>query len=47
MFKVKGATVYPAEVEAALRSIPRVTQAFVTNVAADDGTQEVAGNLCD
>ena len=42
MFKVKGATVYPAEVEQALRSIPGVAQAFVTNVPAADGTQEVA-----
>jgi acyl-coenzyme A synthetase/AMP-(fatty) acid ligase len=42
MFKVKGATVYPAEVESALRSIPGVSQAFVTNVSADDGSQEVA-----
>ena len=42
MFKVKGATVYPTEVEAALRSIPGVSQAFVTDVTADDGAQEVA-----
>ncbi len=32
MFKVKGATVYPAEVEAALRSLPGVQQAHVTDV---------------
>ena len=37
MFKVKGATVYPAEVEAALRAIPGVAQAFVTDVAAQGG----------
>jgi acyl-CoA synthetase (AMP-forming)/AMP-acid ligase II len=42
MFKVKGATVYPAEVEGALRSIPGVAQAFVTDVSADDGSHEVA-----
>jgi acyl-CoA synthetase (AMP-forming)/AMP-acid ligase II len=36
MFKVKGATVYPSEVEAALRSISGVQQAHVTNVRADD-----------
>ena len=42
MFKVRGATVYPAEVEAALRSIAGVAQAFVANVIADDGTDEVA-----
>jgi len=40
LFKVSGATVYPAEVEAALRAIPGVTQAHVTNVA-DDGGQAV------
>ena len=34
MFKVKGATVYPTEVECGLRSIPGVAQAFVTDVAA-------------
>jgi acyl-CoA synthetase (AMP-forming)/AMP-acid ligase II len=45
MFKVKGATVYPAEVEGALRSIEGVSQAFVANVSADDGTQEVAALL--
>jgi acyl-CoA synthetase (AMP-forming)/AMP-acid ligase II len=32
MFKVKGATVYPSEVEAALRSIAGVSQAFATDV---------------
>jgi acyl-CoA synthetase (AMP-forming)/AMP-acid ligase II len=32
MFKVAGATVYPSEVEAALRSVPGVSQAFVTDV---------------
>ena len=41
MFKVKGATVYPAEVESALRSIPGVAQAFVTDVSAGDGSHEV------
>ena len=35
MFKVKGATVYPAEVEAGLRAIPGVAQAFVTDVAGE------------
>ena len=33
MFKVKGATVYPSEVEAALRAIDGVRQAHVTDVA--------------
>jgi len=32
MFKVSGATVYPSEVEAALRTIPGVAQAYVTDV---------------
>ncbi len=32
MFKVRGATVYPSEVEQALRSIDGVENAFVTNV---------------
>ncbi len=41
MFKVKGATVYPSEVEAALRSIDRVRQAFVTDVQGPDGTRQV------
>ena len=42
MFKVKGATVYPTEVEAGLRAIPGVAQAFVTDVADADSTPEVA-----
>jgi acyl-CoA synthetase (AMP-forming)/AMP-acid ligase II len=37
MFKVKGATVYPSEVEAALRSIDRVRQAHVVDVPGDGG----------
>jgi acyl-CoA synthetase (AMP-forming)/AMP-acid ligase II len=36
MFKVRGATVYPAEVEAAVRAAGGVRQVHVTNV--DDGT---------
>jgi acyl-CoA synthetase (AMP-forming)/AMP-acid ligase II len=42
MFKVRGATVYPTEVESGLRSIPGVAQAFVTDVAVDDEAKEVA-----
>jgi acyl-CoA synthetase (AMP-forming)/AMP-acid ligase II len=42
MFKVKGATVYPTEVESGLRAIPGVAQAFVTDVAGDGGAREVA-----
>lgn len=41
MFKVKGATVYPAEVETALRDIAGVRQAFVTNLPEPDGSQVV------
>jgi acyl-CoA synthetase (AMP-forming)/AMP-acid ligase II len=37
MFKVSGATVYPSEVEAALRTIPGITQAYVTNVSEPSG----------
>jgi acyl-CoA synthetase (AMP-forming)/AMP-acid ligase II len=36
MVKIKGATVYPTEVEAALRAVPAVRQAFVTDVTPDD-----------
>jgi acyl-CoA synthetase (AMP-forming)/AMP-acid ligase II len=42
MFKVKGATVYPTEVETGLRSIPGVAQAFVTDVPGEGGAPEVA-----
>jgi acyl-CoA synthetase (AMP-forming)/AMP-acid ligase II len=42
MVKVKGATVYPNEVEAALRSIPDVRAAHVTDVVDGDGRPEVA-----
>lgn len=41
MFKVKGATVYPSEVEAALRALPEVAEAHVTNVTAADGSEQV------
>jgi acyl-CoA synthetase (AMP-forming)/AMP-acid ligase II len=41
MFKVNGATVYPAEVEAALRGVPGVQQAHVANVSGADGTDAV------
>jgi acyl-CoA synthetase (AMP-forming)/AMP-acid ligase II len=37
MFKVSGATVYPTEVEAALRTIPGVAQAYVTNLSEPTG----------
>ena len=41
MVKVKGATVYPSEVEAALRSIDGVRQAHVTDVDGADERPEV------
>jgi acyl-CoA synthetase (AMP-forming)/AMP-acid ligase II len=41
MFKVKGATVYPSEVEAALRAVEGVRQAFVSNVRVEGGTDAV------
>ena len=41
MFKVKGATVYPSEVEAALQSLPAVRRAYVVDVE-HDGTRAVA-----
>jgi acyl-coenzyme A synthetase/AMP-(fatty) acid ligase len=37
MFKVKGATVYPSEVEAAVRAVDDVRQAHVTEVDGDVG----------
>jgi acyl-CoA synthetase (AMP-forming)/AMP-acid ligase II len=42
MFKVRGATVYPSEVERALHSLPTVTRAYVVDVAAATGGAEVA-----
>ncbi len=41
MFKVKGATVYPAEVESALRAVGLVQQAHVTNVTDETGAESV------
>jgi acyl-CoA synthetase (AMP-forming)/AMP-acid ligase II len=41
MFKVKGASVYPSEVEAALRSLDGVRQAHVTEVAGEVGAAVV------
>jgi acyl-CoA synthetase (AMP-forming)/AMP-acid ligase II len=42
MFKVKGATVYPAEVEVALRAQPGVRQAHVTDVDGEVGALVVS-----
>lgn len=47
MFKVKGATVFPAEVEAALRTIPGVQQAHVTDVAGAVGALVVTSGAPD
>jgi acyl-CoA synthetase (AMP-forming)/AMP-acid ligase II len=42
MVKVKGATVYPAEVEAALAAVDGVSQAHVTDVPDGSGRRQVA-----
>ncbi len=47
MFKVSGATVYPTEVEQALRDIVGVDNAYVTNVAGAQGNQVGAAVVCD
>ncbi|OBG37366.1 AMP-binding protein [Mycobacterium alsense] len=46
MFKVSGATVYPSEVERALRSIEGVRNAYVTNVAGAAGDRVGAAVVC-
>lgn len=47
MFKVSGATVYPSEVEQALRSIHGVQNAFVTDVAGQVGAVVIAAESAD
>jgi acyl-CoA synthetase (AMP-forming)/AMP-acid ligase II len=47
MFKVRGATVYPIEVEQALRAIHGVQSAFVTNLPGPDGDRVAAAVVCD
>jgi acyl-CoA synthetase (AMP-forming)/AMP-acid ligase II len=47
MFKVSGATVYPTEVEQALREIDGVDNAIVTNVPGMQGDQVGAVVVCD
>jgi acyl-CoA synthetase (AMP-forming)/AMP-acid ligase II len=42
MFKVKGASVYPSEVEVALRAVDGVRQAYVTEVDAEVGALVVS-----
>lgn len=46
MFKVSGATVYPSEVERALRTIEGVEGAFVTNVPGPAGDRVGAAVVC-
>ena len=47
MFKVSGATVYPSEVEQALRSIDGVQNAFVTEVSGAVGAVVIGGESAD
>lgn len=42
MFKVRGATVYPSEVESALHALPTVRRAYVVDVIGAGGGSEVA-----
>ncbi|MEE6137801.1 class I adenylate-forming enzyme family protein [Mycobacterium sp. 050128] len=46
MFKVSGATVYPSEVERALRTIDGIDHAFVTNVPGTAGQRVGAAVVC-
>lgn len=46
MFKISGATVYPAEVEHALCEIDCVDSAFVTNIIGEQGNQVGAVVVC-
>src|ERR1700724_2356662 len=47
MFKVSGATVYPSEVEQALRTIDRVHNAFVTDVSGAVGAVVIGDTTVD
>jgi len=47
MFKVSGATVYPSEVEQALRTIDGVENAFVTEVSGAVGAVVISGATVD
>ncbi|MDT5161362.1 MAG: hypothetical protein QOC90_1672 [Mycobacterium sp.] len=47
MFKVSGATVYPSEVEQALRTIDGVENAFVTEVSGAVGAVVIGGATAD
>lgn len=46
MFKVSGATVYPSEVQQALRTLAGVQAAFVTNVPGPQGNRVGAAVIC-
>ena len=46
MFKVSGATVYPSEVERALRDVPGIDNAFITNVPGPRGDRVGAAVVC-
>lgn len=46
MIKVSGATVYPGEVERALRGLPEVRSAFVTDLPGDAGPTVAAAVVC-
>ncbi|MDR3661492.1 MAG: class I adenylate-forming enzyme family protein [Mycobacterium sp.] len=46
MFKVSGATVYPSEVQQALRTLDGVQAAFVTNVPGPQGNRVGAAVVC-
>lgn len=47
MFKVSGATVYPSEVEQALRTIDGVENAFVTEVSGAVGAAVITDSTVD
>jgi acyl-CoA synthetase (AMP-forming)/AMP-acid ligase II len=47
MFKVSGATVYPSEVEQAMRTIDGVQNAFVTDVSGAVGAVVIAQRTVD
>ena len=47
MVKVRGASVYPSEVEAAVRTIPGVRRAYVVDLAGDGGVEIGAAVVCD
>ncbi len=47
MFKVSGATAFPSEVEAALRTIDGVDNAFVTSLPDPRGDRVAAAVVCD